>query len=84
MRAMRPRSGAAIFAAALMLAGCSTSKLAAVDTDGLRTVVGTSLIGAQGRTPRDQMKIDSTAAGLCGAGVWSKSECAAHGTGSRQ
>ncbi|WP_428832904.1 hypothetical protein [Pseudaminobacter soli (ex Li et al. 2025)] len=47
--------------------------------DGLRKVVGTSLIGAKGATPADQLKIDETAAGLCGAGVWSASECARHG-----
>jgi hypothetical protein len=47
-------------------------------------VVGTSLIGARGKTPTDQLKIDSTAAGLCGGGIWTRSECAQHGRESRQ
>lgn len=84
MRAMLPRNGALIFAAALTLAGCSTSRPVPVTGDGLRGVVGTSLIGARGKTAADQLKIDSTAAGLCGGGIWSKSECAQHGRESRQ
>lgn len=67
-----------------MLAACSTSRPAPVSSDGLRLVVGTSLIGARGKTPTDQLKIDSTAAGLCGGGVWTRSECAQHGRESRQ
>lgn len=67
-----------------MLAGCSTSKPAPVTTDGLRAVVGTSLIGARGLTPADQGKIDETVAGLCGGGVWTRSECARHGREVRQ
>jgi len=50
-----------------------------VTVEGLRRVVGTSLIGAKGATPADQIKINETAAGLCGASVWTKSECARHG-----
>ena len=68
---------------ALMVAGCTTSvpgdapkpKL----TNSARAIVGTSLIGAKGATPADQDKIDDTAAGLCGAAVWTASECARHG-----
>nr|WP_246747076.1 hypothetical protein [Nitratireductor aquibiodomus] len=48
-------------------------------SDGLRDVVGTSLIGARGATADDQRKIDETAAGLCGGGIWSPTECARHG-----
>jgi len=66
-----------------MLAGCTTSPPAPVTIDGLRRVVGTSLIGAKGATPADQLRINETAAGLCGAGVWTKSECARHGRESR-
>lgn len=84
MQAMRLRNGALSFAAALLLAGCSTSKPVPVSTDGLRVVVGTSLIGAQGKTPADQASIDETAAGLCAGGVWTKSECARHGKESRK
>ncbi|PRD42146.1 hypothetical protein C5748_18535 [Phyllobacterium phragmitis] len=67
-----------------MAAGCTSSKPALVSTDGLRHVVGTSLIGTVGATPADQMKIDETAAGLCGASVWTQSECARHGRESRK
>lgn len=52
--------------------------------DGLRPVVGTSLIGARGASRNDQAKIDETAAGLCGAAVWTPSECALHGRESRR
>lgn len=62
-----------------MLAACSTSQTVPVTADGLRKVVGTSLIGARGATPGDQLKIDETAAGLCGAGIWTMTECARHG-----
>lgn len=77
------RNGAIVFASALLMVGCSTSQPAPVNRDGLRAVVGTSLIGARGATPRDQGKIDETAAGLCAASVWSRSECARHGRESR-
>lgn len=43
-----------------------------------RLIVGTSLVGARGASPRDQGAIDETVAGLCGAGVWTRSECARH------
>ncbi|WP_336622298.1 hypothetical protein [Rhizobium sp. S152] len=48
-------------------------------TSTTRSIVGTSLIGAKGATSKDQDAIDDTAAGLCAAGVWTSSECAAHG-----
>jgi len=83
MRATLLRNGVLISVAALMLAGCTTSKLAPVTSEGLRSVVGTDLIGAKGKTQADQLKIDATAAGLCGGGIWSKSECARHGRESR-
>ncbi|PWK61958.1 hypothetical protein [Aminobacter sp. AP02] len=67
-----------------MVAGCSISKPAPASTEGLRAVVGTSLIGAKGKTPADQAGIDETAAGLCAGGVWTKSECARHGKDSRK
>ena len=78
------KTGVASIVAVLMLAGCSTSKPAPVTVDGLRTVVGTSLIGARGATAGDQGKIDETVAGLCGGGVWTRSECARHGQEVRQ
>ncbi|WP_127524669.1 hypothetical protein [Mesorhizobium sp. Z1-4] len=84
MRATTLKTGVLCIAAALMLAGCTTSKPTPVTTDGLRKVVGTSLIGTKGATPQDQRNIDETAAGLCGGGVWTRSECARHGKESRQ
>lgn len=83
MQARLLKRGALSFAAAMLLAGCSTSKPAPVSTDGLRAVVGTSLVGVEGKTPADQAGIDETAAGLCAGGVWTKSECARHGKESR-
>lgn len=47
--------------------------------DGLRKVVGTSLIGTRGAAARDQLGIDETVAGLCGAHVFTAGECARHG-----
>lgn len=69
--------------ALVILSGCSTSKPVPVTSDGLRNVVGTSLIGARGATAGDQGKIDETVAGLCGGGVWTRSECARHGQEAR-
>jgi hypothetical protein len=43
-----------------------------------RSIVGTYLIGARGKTPRDQDKIDETVAGLCGTKAWTEEECEAH------
>lgn len=74
------RSFAVIFiAAATSVAGCSTSPTAPATADGLRRVVGTSLVGARGASAGDQRAIDETAAGLCAAAIWSRSECARHG-----
>lgn len=88
MRTTRPgmwlRSTALVCASALLLAACTTSKTEPVSTDGLRKAVGTDLIGAQGKTAKDQAGIDGTAAGLCGANIWTKSECARHGRESRR
>ena len=76
MQATRLRNGVLSFAAALALAGCSTSKPAPASTGRLRNVVGTSLIGVQSKTPVDQAGINETAAGLCAGGVWTKSASA--------
>jgi len=70
------------FAVAALLTGCGTSQaLNASQNDivrGARGVVGTALIGVQGKTPKDQDQIDETVARLCGTGVYTKSECARH------
>lgn len=80
MQANKLRTGVVCIAVVLLTAGCSTSKPAPVTVDGLRPIIGTSLIGARGATSGDQSKIDETVAGLCGSSVWTKSECARHGS----
>lgn len=71
-----------LIAALVALSGCTTSAQVSagkgLQTDTTRKIVGTDLVGAKGATPRDQDKIDSTAAGLCGARVWTPSECKRH------
>lgn len=73
-------------ASALLVGGCpgpsqTTSASKPKLSLSARQVVGVSLIGARGATTADQDKIDDTAAGLCGAGVWTKSECQKHEAG---
>lgn len=71
-----------IVASALSAAGCTSTQAVSASKQKLnltaRAIVGTSLVGARGATPADQDKIDETAAGLCGAGAWTKTECTAH------
>lgn len=80
---MRLKETVSIAVIALILAACGTSNAVNVSTeqqiDTTRNIVGNELVGAKGKTPVDQDKIDSTAAGLCGAKVWTQSECARHG-----
>jgi len=64
MRLKHLRNGALAIVSALLAAACTTSKPAPVTADGLRQVVGTSFIGAQGRTPEDQERIDETSGGF--------------------
>lgn len=45
---------------------------------GARAIVGTSLIGARGASPKDQDAVDDAVAGLCGAGSYTRAECARH------
>jgi hypothetical protein len=80
---MTPKLAAIAIASVLPLAACSTSPTAPAGIEGLRAVVGTTLIGARGATPADQEAIDQTAAGLCGAAVWTRTQCAEHGRRSR-
>lgn len=85
---MKPIVLAFCAASALSLAGCTSSQQVAASKERLnstvRAVVGTSLVGAQGKTREDQEKIDDTSAGLCGAKVWTQSECQRHGSESRR
>lgn len=80
---MPPIAPALLAACALILAGCTTSPRVSASADTqratVRAVAGTALIGARGLTPADQDAIDDTAAGLCGAGAWTPSECKRHG-----
>lgn len=63
-------------------AGCTSTARVNASKEQLnltaRAIVGTSLIGARGATPRDQDKIDETIAGLCGSRTFTKQECSAH------
>ncbi len=71
------RKSALITIPVLLLAGCGTS--GPKNVAGLRSVVGTDLVGARGATSADQRKIDRTVVGLCAAAVWSKADCVRHG-----
>ncbi|WP_085043823.1 hypothetical protein [Ensifer aridi] len=76
LRAALIRS-ATITIPALLLVGCGTSGPGSAT--GLRSVVGTDLMGARGATPADQRKIDRTVVGICAAAVWTRAECVRHG-----
>lgn len=67
---------AMLCAAVVTLGACTTSLPANVDS--LKRVVGTDLPGAQGKTLKDQDRIDSAIAGLCGAGIYGKDLCDVH------
>lgn len=71
-----------LVASALNVVGCTSTQQASASKEKLnlsaRSIVGTSLIGAKGETSEDENKIEDTVAGLCGAGVWTKSECDLH------
>lgn len=69
-RALRP---AGLFAIATMLAGCGTSGVSGVPA--LRSAIGSSLAGAQGKTLVDQNKIDETMASGCAVKFYTPAEC---------
>ncbi|MGU3575628.1 hypothetical protein ACLBWZ_08845 [Brucellaceae bacterium C25G] len=60
----------------LSLVACGHS--APANVNGVRSVLGTDLMGARGATDADQRKIDRTIVRGCAGGVWSKDECAKH------
>lgn len=72
-RALRP---AALLTTALLLAGCGTSGVSGVPA--LRTALGSSLAGAQGKTAADQDRIDRTMAPGCAIGLYTAKECDKH------
>ena len=84
---MKPIAFAFFVCSAVLAAGCSTSGQVSASkvrlNSSARAIVGTALIGTRGATAEDQDAIDDTAAGLCGARVWTPSECARHGEESR-
>lgn len=67
---------------AALSASCTTSPKLSAGTERLasttRQIVGTSLIGVKGATPKDQDGVDDAVAGLCGAGSYKPNECATH------
>ena len=78
------RSAIGLCAITALTVGCASTSgpVSAGSEDiaaGTRAIVGTSLVGVKGATPADQEGIDDTAAGLCGASVWTKAECQRHG-----
>lgn len=77
---MRLKEFALCAASALALAACGTSPQIAAKkpklTELARNVEGTSMIGVKGLTAGDQERIDEHNAGMCGAKVWTPSECA--------
>ncbi|TPN43193.1 hypothetical protein FJ978_31310 [Mesorhizobium sp. B1-1-7] len=72
-KALRP---AALLTIASMLAGCGTSGVNGVP--GLRSAIGSSLAGAQGKTLADQNRIDHTVAPGCAIGLYTPAECDRH------
>jgi hypothetical protein len=59
-----------------MLAGCGTSGVSGVPA--LRSAIGSSLAGAQGKTIADQNKIDETMASGCAVKFYTPAECDRH------
>lgn len=62
---------------AVLLAGCGTSVPPAA-TKSLKSIVGTDLPGAQGKTAQDQDRIDSAVAGLCATTIYQRDLCDIH------
>lgn len=77
-------NGLALGCAFALIAGCATTpKEATVSKVSqasriVRAAMGTSLVGARGKTPADQTAIDETIAGPCAIGALTRSECARH------
>lgn len=65
-----------IVASVLPLTACGISGPANVE--GLSTVLGDALPGAQGKTLADQEKIDVTVARACAANVFNREKCDEH------
>lgn len=79
---MQPIKLSLIAVSAFAMAGCMSSQQVSATKDKqvqtVRRVVGTSLVGARGRTQADQDAIDTTATRLCAVRAWTAAECAKH------
>jgi len=62
---------------ALGLSGCVSTDPGS--KEALRRIVGTDLIGVQGKTSEDQRRINRTVVGLCGPDIYTPAECKRHG-----
>ena len=76
MRYARASTLACLLMSALTLAACTTSDVSGVAP--LRSALGSSLPGAQGKTVADQNKIDRTVAPGCAIRLYTRAECALH------
>ncbi|RWC29858.1 MAG: hypothetical protein EOS70_23510 [Mesorhizobium sp.] len=76
MRSPRGLRPAVLLTTALTLAGCGTSGVSGVPA--LRSALGSSLAGAQGKTAEDQNRIDRTMAPGCAIGLYVRDECDRH------
>ena len=67
---------ACLLTTALTQVACTTSGVNGVPA--LRSALGNSLAGAQGKTVQDQNKIDKTMAPGCAIGLYTGAECDRH------
>ncbi|RUV44589.1 MAG: hypothetical protein E5X45_00880 [Mesorhizobium sp.] len=67
---------ACLLTTASTLAACTTSAVSGAPA--LRSAIGSSLAGAQGKTIADQNKIDRTMAPSCAIGLYTPAECDRH------
>ncbi|TRC78499.1 hypothetical protein FJV80_24465 [Mesorhizobium sp. WSM4310] len=76
MQSKRALTLACLLTSALTLAACTTSGVSGVTP--LRSALGNSLAGAQGKTVADQNKIDRTIAPGCAVKLYTRAECDRH------
>ncbi|RUX96138.1 MULTISPECIES: hypothetical protein [unclassified Mesorhizobium] len=76
MRSIRALTLACLLTSALTLGACTTSGVKGVTP--LRSAIGNSLPGAQGKTVADQNKIDRTMAPGCAVKLYTRAECDLH------
>ncbi|TPJ98598.1 hypothetical protein FJ489_06635 [Mesorhizobium sp. B2-5-12] len=76
MRSTRALTLACLLTSASTLAACTTSGVSGVMP--LRSALGNSLAGAQGKTVADQNKIDRTMAPGCAVKLYTRAECDLH------